>query len=68
MAWNPEPEVAFAREYGKKFNKDKVIILGIDEAKGTFELVSYGKTKEKCAEAKKTADVIWEYIANGKIK
>jgi len=65
MSWNPSPEVAAARDYGKKFNKDKVIILGIDELKGTFEIISYGKTKEKCSEAKKIADDLYNLVNDG---
>lgn len=62
MAWNPSPEVAIARDYGKKFNKTKVIILSIDERQETFEVVSYGETKQKCAEAKKIADSLYSLI------
>ncbi|KKU86992.1 MAG: hypothetical protein UY18_C0050G0020, partial [Microgenomates group bacterium GW2011_GWF2_47_9] len=29
MAWNPSPKVASAREYGKKFGADQVIIIAI---------------------------------------
>jgi len=27
MAWNPDPKVAAAREFGRKFGKDVVVIL-----------------------------------------
>lgn len=68
MAWNPSPEVAVARDFGKKFNFDKVIIIGVNELKGSFQVVSYGETKLKCGETKITADNIYEMIRTGKIE
>jgi hypothetical protein len=37
MAWNPDPKVAAAREFGKKFGKDVVIILSLNTTQGTVE-------------------------------
>ena len=62
MAWNPSPKVKAAREFARQFNKDKVIILGIDEANGQFELTSFGITKKECVEAKGVADRIYRLI------
>jgi len=67
MAWNPSPEVAIARDFGTKFNYDKVYIIGLNERKAGFGVISYGKTKEKCKEASKAADRIYEQIINGTI-
>jgi len=68
MAWNPSPEVAHARDYGKKFNFDRVVILAVNDATGKFEIVSYGATKQKCNETKITADKIFDKVANGEIE
>ena len=68
MAWNPEPEVAHARDYGKKFNYDRVIIIAVNDETEKFEVVSYGKTKQKCAEVEKTADQICNHVLNGRIE
>lgn len=68
MAWNPSREVATARNFGKKFNYDKVIIIGVNETDGTFKVVSYGETKKKCGETRITADNIYEMIREGRIK
>ncbi len=68
MAWNPSPEVAVARDFGKKFNYDKVYIIGVNELKGTFEIVSYGGTKQKCGESKVCSNQIYEMIRDGLIK
>ena len=68
MAWNPSPEVADARDFGKKFNYDKVIIIGVNEPEGKFRVVSYGETKQKCAETRITADNIYEMVRTGKIE
>lgn len=67
MAWNPSPKVATAREFGIRFKYDKVIIIGVNESDGKFEVVSYGETKRKCAEAEITAGHIYELIKNGEI-
>ena len=67
MAWNPSPEVAVARDFGKKYNYSKVYIIGVNEDTGQFITVSYGQTKQKCNEAKICADAINEQIAQGKI-
>lgn len=68
MAWNPSPEVAVARDFGKKFNYNKVYIIAVNEASGKFEVVSYGETKQECDEAKKCADRIFDEIQRGSIK
>lgn len=68
MAWNPSPKVAVARDYGKKFDRDKVIIIAVNEASGQFEVISYGETNHKCGEVRITADNIYEMVRNGEIK
>jgi len=60
MAWNPDPKVAAAREFGRKYGKDVVIILSLNTAQGTIEYVSYGKTKDLCSAARKLADVAFD--------
>jgi len=57
MAWNPSPKVVAAREIGKRFGKDQVIILMVDRKKDIVEYASYGKTPFLCAHAKKLADI-----------
>jgi len=68
MAWNPSPKVAAARDFGKKFNYDKVYIIAANETEGSFEITSYGETKKKCGEAKICANQIYEMIRDGSIK
>ena len=60
MAWNPSPKVASARDYGKKFNKKMVIIIGFDET--ILEVVTYGENKKLCATVQKIGDKIFEFI------
>ncbi len=66
MAWNPDPKVAAARDFGKKFGKDIVIILSLNKTNMTLEYSSYGKTKALCAEAKDLADVVFEVLGEPK--
>ena len=51
MAWNPSPKVADARALGRKWGASGVIIFLLDDATGTLEGISYGKTKALCADA-----------------
>lgn len=60
MAWNPEPEVAAARDYGKKFNCDMVLIVGIRE--GEMEVTTYGKTKVECGAARVLGKVAFDAV------
>jgi hypothetical protein len=55
MAWNPEPKVAAARDFGKKFGADRVIIYYV-QPDGKFGYASYGETKKLCAEAGRVAE------------
>jgi hypothetical protein len=62
MAWNPSPEVAAARDIGKRFNKDIVIVLHID-GEGRVGYYSYGKTVQLCKVAKVFADEALEAVS-----
>lgn len=61
MAWNPSPEVAVARDAGVKLARlagggvAQVVILYVTDA-GQLGMVSYGRTKELCADAKVLGD------------
>ena len=59
MAWNPSPEVAAARDFGKKFGADRVVILYTTPA-GQLGLASYGRTKAMCADAKAWGEKLYE--------
>lgn len=62
MAWNPSPQVAAARDFGKKFSKEQVIILSIDLKANTLELSTYGETKYLCADAAQLGEYAYESI------
>jgi len=62
MAWNPSPKVAAARDIGKKFGFDQVIIIGIDNNQDKMEAISYGSTRSACAEAKGYADAAYDAV------
>jgi len=61
MAWNPSSKVAVARDFGKTFNKEIVIILSIND-KGELEYASYGTTKDLCGEAERLADAAFDAV------
>lgn len=55
MAWNPAPEVAACRDFGKKFGANRVIIV-YTLPDGRIGMASYGKTKELCAQTAPLGD------------
>ena len=63
MAWNPSPKVAAARDYGRKFGKDMVIIISTDgRYPPTLETVTYGETRSKCSAAQVLGDAAYEAV------
>lgn len=62
MAWNPSPEVAAARDFGKKFGADQVIILYRNTKTDQQCYASYGATKALCDATKHLADVAYDAI------
>lgn len=59
MAWNPAPEVAAARDFGKRFGARRVVIL-FESEDGRIGYASYGKTRVLCDETKGVADAAYE--------
>ena len=60
MAWNPSPKVAHCREASRQWGANKVVTLLVNEDAGTMEVVSYGRTRRECDEAKRLADAIYD--------
>lgn len=56
MAWNPSPRVADCRDVARKWGMQQVVILGINQRTGKYEIASYGETKIMCAEARAIND------------
>lgn len=68
MAWNPSPHVADCREIARKWGMQQVIIVGINQNKGTFEVTSFGETKALCGSAGKIAAHIHKELETGVIE
>jgi hypothetical protein len=65
MAWNPSPEVQVARDAAKKLgDADQVIIVFLNYKDNTMGSVTYGRTKEMCADAKKLGQAAYQAIFN----
>jgi hypothetical protein len=62
MAYNPSPKVRWAEEFGKKFKKDQVIVIAVDQGAGTTEYISWGKNKALCNGARGCAELIQEEL------
>jgi hypothetical protein len=65
MAWNPSPEVQVARDAAAKLGplarstvNQVVIIYTTDD--GRLGSITYGKTRELCAQAKLLGDKLYE--------
>jgi hypothetical protein len=61
MAWSPEPKVAAARDFGKKFDADRVIIFYV-QPNGRYGYASYGETKRLCDEAYRVAERLHDAV------
>lgn len=61
MAFNPSPQVGFARDFSNIFNKKQVIILSIDDDE-KLEYASYGRDKPLCHYAEILADIAFDAI------
>lgn len=67
MAWNPEPKVGAARDFGKKFGYEQVLIIGISRKGQGFGIVSYGETKKLCADAERMSGNLAKFLEDGGI-
>lgn len=61
MAWNPSPEVAAARDFGNKFNGNRVVIVWTTDD-GRIGYASYGRTKKLCDETKGLAEAAYAAV------
>jgi hypothetical protein len=58
MAVNFAPEVQAARDFSKQFGADRVVVIYTTDS-GQIGYASYGKTRERCASAKRLADALY---------
>jgi len=61
MGFNPSPKVADCRDIARKWGKEQVIIISLDD-EGRMEMATFGKTRELCVVAKKLGDVAFDCI------
>jgi hypothetical protein len=62
MAWNPDSKVAAARDFGRRFGADRVIIL-FTTPDGQMGYASYGKTRELCDKTRRLANKCYFALA-----
>ena len=60
MAFNPSPKVRAAADVANEFEKEKVVILMINESEGTIEYASYGNGRKECKEAGELAEFLFD--------
>ena len=61
MAFNPDPKVAAARDFGNRFGAERVVIF-YALPDGRYGYASYGKTPALCKATRKEADSIFEAV------
>ena len=66
MAWDNDPVIRDLADYANK-HKSKAVIAICFKGGGMFEVVSCGKTKGLCDDAKKVNDQIHKAIMDGDI-
>lgn len=62
MAWNPDPKIAMAREFGKKVGARQVFILYVTDKQ--MGCVTYGKTRALCDDARHIGDKLYEALSD----
>lgn len=67
MAWNPSPKIAAAREIGRQWRADIVVVLAFNTRTRTVEAVSYGESKLLCEVGKDIANQVVDKIESGDI-
>jgi len=59
MTWNPAPEIAALRDFGKRFGADRAVIV-YTKPSGEIGMASYGKTKVLCDRTKPIGNKLFE--------
>lgn len=67
MAWNDEPTVRDLDKYGRKHGFKRIVLVGLNQEKGVFEVVTWGKNKKRCDNARKIGEEIYQKIKSGEI-
>ncbi len=63
MAFNPSPSVAVARDAARKLgDADQVVVIAISRRRGTMQVVTYGRDRRLCDDAKTLGDVAYEAV------
>ena len=58
MPWNDDPALRDLAAYADKHNLPIVILIGVKQDGGTYQLTSYGRTPALCKAAQALADDI----------
>lgn len=62
MAWNPDKRVATARDIGRQFGFDQVIIIGLDNQRNIMTSASFGETKKLDDECKILEETVYDAV------
>lgn len=68
MGWNDNPKVRQLGDYADRHGFEQAVVVGVNRASNTFEIVSYGNNADRCKKAKMLADRIYQEIENGEIE
>lgn len=59
------PTIADARQLGKRYQLDGIIIIAVDRAVEQFSIVSYGKDRARCQAYGRCADRMTREVEQG---
>ena len=60
MAWNPETEVAVARDAARELDAPMCVVLWVTRDGENLGVSSYGETLELCGHAKRLSDHVFD--------
>ena len=67
MAWDSDPEIAAARDYGDTFDRPVVVVFSVLSDGNRFNVTTYGKSKKLCKLAAAFGDQIAQAVSRGDI-
>ena len=65
MGWTTEPKIRDLEPYAKKHGYQYVVVMGVHRNGETFDVNSYGETKQLCKVAKIAGEQLFDMIVAG---
>lgn len=66
MAWKDNPKIRDLEPYAKKHGYSMVIVMAVHKKGETFDITTYGRTREQCTAAGVAGDQLHDLVVSGK--